>query len=165
MKSNKEWNAGRSRKSLAGTALVLAAMVIPGRAAGSAPQNATLPMQGEQSTMPAQSKLFCNIKALTPEQRQRLKVLAEKLLASRKELVETAKGYEFQFSPADVTVAEVAEWVTMESQCCSFFDFHIDLENEGKLICLRLTGEEGIKAFIRHEFQLKENAAGMRRSN
>ena len=42
-----------------------------------------------------------------------------------------------------------------ESRCCPFFDFHIDLENQGKLICLRLTGEEGIKAFIRAEFAVK----------
>jgi len=38
-----------------------------------------------------------------------------------------------------------------------FFDFHIDVEREGKLLCLRLTGEEGIKAFIRAEFRI-ENA-------
>jgi len=42
-----------------------------------------------------------------------------------------------------------------ESKCCPFFDFHIDLENEGKLVCLRLTGEEGIKQFIRAEFNVQ----------
>ena len=101
-----------------------------------------------------QSKFYCNIKALTPEERADLKQLGDKLIATRREIVEIPKGYEFQFSPKDVTVAELADWVTMESKCCPFFDFHIDLENEGKLICLRLTGEEGIKAFIRAEFQL-----------
>jgi hypothetical protein len=44
--------------------------------------------------------------------------------------------------------------VVAESKCCPFFDFHIDLEREGTLLCLRLTGEEGIKPFIRVEFQL-----------
>jgi hypothetical protein len=42
--------------------------------------------------------------------------------------------------------------VVAESKCCPFFDFHIDLEETGNLLCLRLTGEEGIKAFIRTEF-------------
>jgi hypothetical protein len=51
-------------------------------------------------------------------------------------------------------VAEVAEWVAAESRCCPFFDFHIDLEEEGKLVCLRLTGEQGIKQFIRAEFNV-----------
>ncbi len=102
-----------------------------------------------------QSKFFCNSKALTPEERAHHKQLTEKLLAARKEIVETEKGYEFQFSPKNVSLAELAEWVAAESKCCPFFDFHIDLENEGKLICLRLTGEEGIKQFIRAEFAVQ----------
>ena len=99
-----------------------------------------------------QSKFYCNIKALTPEERVRHKQLGEKLMAARKEIVETEKGYEFQYSPADISLAELADWVGAESKCCPFFDFHIDLEREGKLLCLRLTREEGIKAFIRAEF-------------
>ncbi|OLB18470.1 MAG: hypothetical protein AUI12_17660 [Acidobacteria bacterium 13_2_20CM_2_57_6] len=94
------------------------------------------------------------MKALTPEERARHKQLSEKLLAARKETVETEKGYEFQYGPDDVTLAELAQWVVAESKCCPFFDFHIDLENGGKLVCLRLTGEEGIKAFIRAEFSI-----------
>ena len=99
------------------------------------------------------SKFYCNTKALTQKERARHKQLGEKLLAARKQIVETAKGYEFQFSPAEVSLAEMAEWVAAESKCCPFFDFHIDVEREGRLLCLRLTGEEGIKAFIRAEFK------------
>jgi hypothetical protein len=102
-----------------------------------------------------QSKFYCNIKALTPEERARHKQLTEKLMAMRKEIVETAKGYEFQFSPKSVSLAELAEWVSAESKCCPFFDFHVDLEGEGSLLCLRLTGENGIKPFIREEFRVQ----------
>jgi hypothetical protein len=90
------------------------------------------------------------------EERARHKSLTEKLMAVRKEIVETEKGYEFQYRPEDVSLAELAEWVAAESKCCPFFDFHIDLEREGKLACLRLTGEEGIKAFIRAEFKMEK---------
>jgi hypothetical protein len=107
----------------------------------------------EKQVATTQSKFYCNTKALTPEERTRHKQLSDKLMAVRKEIVESAKGYEFQFSPADVSLAELAEWVAAESKCCPFFDFHIDLEREGQLLCLRLTGEEGIKAFIRAEFR------------
>ena len=100
------------------------------------------------------SKFYCNIAALTPAERAHHKQLTEKLMAARKNIVESPKGYEFQFSPSDVTLAELAEWVANEAKCCPFFDFHIDLENKGTLLCLRLTGEEGIKAFIRSEFHL-----------
>ncbi|HXL22365.1 MAG TPA: hypothetical protein VOA78_07860 [Candidatus Dormibacteraeota bacterium] len=110
--------------------------------------------RAEKQAMTTQSGFYCNIKALSASERARHKELTEKLMSSRTDTVETEKGYEFQYSPAKVSVAEVAEWVVRESKCCPFFDFHIDLENEGQLVCLRLTGREGIKAFIRLEFSL-----------
>jgi hypothetical protein len=93
----------------------------------------------DHRSMTTESKFFCNINALAPGERARHKQLTEKLISSRREIVETEKGYEFQFNPSVV---------------CPFFDFHIDLEREGTLVCLRLTGDQGIKHFIESEFQL-----------
>jgi len=104
--------------------------------------------------MATQNKYYCNIKALNPSERAHHKQLTDKLVAERKKVVETEKGYEFQYSPSTVALAELADWVAAEGKCCPFFDFHIDLEREGSLLCLRLTGEEGIKPFIRSEFQV-----------
>jgi hypothetical protein len=122
---------------------------------GLAAQNPVAAATREKQVETTQSKFYCNIKALRPEERAHHKQLTEKLMATRKEIVETAKGYEFQFSPKSVSLAELANWVSAESKCCPFFDFHIDLEGEGSLLCLRLTGEEGIKAFIRGEFSVQ----------
>jgi len=108
----------------------------------------------EKRTMSTQSKFYCNIKALNPAERAEHKRLTDKLIAARKEIVETEKGYEFQFDPSTVSLAELAKWVAAESKCCPFFDFHIDLERAGDLLCLRLTGEDGIKPFVRTEFQV-----------
>ena len=108
--------------------------------------------QAGQATMTKERRFYCNTKALTPEERAHHKQISERLLAARKQSIETEKGYEFQFSPADVSLADIADWVAAESKCCPFFDFHIDLEREGRLLCLRLTGEPGIKTFIREEF-------------
>ena len=108
--------------------------------------------KAEHPAITVQSKFYCNTKALTSAERTRHKELTDKLMSVRKETVETEKGYEFQFSPAEVSLNELAEWVAAEGKCCPFFDFHIDLEREGALLCLRLTGAEGIKAFIRSEF-------------
>jgi len=105
-------------------------------------------------SMTTGSKFFCNIKALAPAERAHHKQLTEKLLSSRTEILETEKGYEFQFDPSVVSIAELADWVVAESKCCPFFDFHIDLEREGTLVCLRLTGDQGTKHFIQSEFQL-----------
>lgn len=123
---------------------------------GLAAQSSAILVQPEKQVTTVQSKFYCNIKALAVEERARHKSLTEKLMTVRKEIVETEKGYEFQYRPTDVSLAELAAWVTAESKCCPFFDFHIDLEREGKLACLRLTGEEGIKAFIRAEFKIEK---------
>ena len=104
--------------------------------------------------MTTQGKFYCNIKALDPTERAHHKELTDKLIAARKHIVETEKGYEFQFTPASVSLAELADWVAAEGKCCPFFDFHIDQEHMGNLLCLRLTGEEGIKQFIRVEFEV-----------
>jgi len=140
------------RRAVATAGAALALLIAGGEAAGLVAQNSPALVNQEKQVAAAQSKFYCNTKALTPEERTRHKQLSKKLTAQRKEIMETEKGYEFQHSPADISLSELAEWVGAESKCCPFFDFHIDLEREGKLLCLRLTGEEGIKTFIRAEF-------------
>ena len=112
-------------------------------------------LQGQEQPMASQNKFYCNAKALTIAERTHHKELTDKLMAERKESVETPTGYEFQFNPKRVPLAELGDWVAAESRCCSFLDFHIDVEAEGNLLCLRLTGAEGVKAFIRSEFAVK----------
>jgi uncharacterized protein HemX len=155
MNNKKEQFAAASKRCTAFVALAL--LVATGGAKGLTTQSTPTAGNAEKQMTTTQSKFYCNIKALTPEERVRHKQLSEKLMAARKEIVETGNGYEFQFSPKDVSLAELAEWAVAESKCCAFFDFHLDLENEGKLLCLRLTGEEGIKAFIRSEFRVPTN--------
>jgi hypothetical protein len=104
----------------------------------------------------ATGKLMCNITALSPADRAIHQRLTERLIATRTAVVEYSKGYEFQYQPSDVSVAELAGWVANEAKCCPFFDFHIDLEQQGKLVCLRLTGNEEIKDLIREEFSIPE---------
>lgn len=101
-------------------------------------------------------QFFCNRQALNPAERAHHRQLTDKLMASRKKIVESERGYEFQFSASTVSLTELSDWVAAEARCCSFFDFHIDLEEKGRLLCLRLTGQPGIKPFIRAEFNLPE---------
>jgi hypothetical protein len=153
--NRKEQFAGMFKKSVAGGAML--AMLIAATATTAVPSSDKIAQAAntEKQMNTTQSKFYCNIKALTPEERAHHKQLGDKLMAARKKIVEMDKGYEFQFSPKDITLAELADWVVNESKCCPFFDFHIDLENEGKLVCLRLTGEEGIKQFARAEFAVQ----------
>ena len=128
-------------------------------AAGAGTAGASTRSQSQESAknraVVVEERYFCNVKALNADERKRHEELTRKLLAKHREVAETEKGYEFQYAPEDVSVAEVAAWVEAESKCCPFFDFHIDLERERKLACLRLTGEGGIKEFIRAELAVK----------
>jgi hypothetical protein len=151
MKMNNEWKQRMRKASREIGAVALAATFI------CVPTiSATQQAKGgkDTATTDAQGKFFCNIKALTSAERARLKDLGAKMAAARTAAVETDKGYEFQYNPDKISLGEVAQWVVTESKCCSFYDFHIDLEEGGKLICLRLTGSEGVKAFIRSEFHI-----------
>jgi len=139
--------AGSRNAIAAGVSLSLLEMIGNGasaKAQGPAASNT------EKQTV-SQNKFYCNIKALSSAERASHKQLTDKLMALRKDTVESEKGYEFQYSPKDVSLVQLAEWVAAEGKCCPFFDFHIDLEREGSLLCLRLTGAEGVKAFIRAE--------------
>jgi hypothetical protein len=149
MDSERFVGMSKGRAAAAALALLLAPGGISGRPLQASTATAVAPRQVDNS-----SKFYCNVKALTPAERARHRHVTEKLITARKEIVETPRGYEFQYSPSDVSVAELAEWVTTEEKCCPFFYFHVDLEREGTLVCLGLTGEEGIKAFIRAEFQV-----------
>ena len=143
---------GRKRKQR-GSVVGLAVLLSSGAMVQAWPQE-TKTKEKEKQVLTTQNKFYCNIKALNPAEREHHKQLTDKLIAGRKEIVETEKGYEFQYSPSNVSIGELADWAAAEVKCCPFFDFHIDLEREGKLLCLRLTGEEGIKPFIRSEFQV-----------
>ena len=149
MNGKKKHFTGKWSLSGAGLALIVCAGGAGRLQAQSSPPKTIV----ESRAMTAQSKFYCNIKALNPTERTHHKELTDKLIGVRKDILETEKGYEFQFTPS-VSLTELADWVAAEGKCCPFFDFHIDLEHGGKLLCLRLTGEEGIKPFIRVEFQV-----------
>jgi hypothetical protein len=138
------------KHGIAGAAVLLMTTV-----GGAEPTHAqTEPAAATGQTTPA--GFFCNTTALDPTERAYHQRLTEKLIATRTAVVELPKGYEFQFSPGDISVADVAQWVVAEEKCCPFFNFHIDLEKQGTLVCLGLTGAEGIKQFIRSEFKVPE---------
>jgi hypothetical protein len=51
------------------------------------------------------------------------------------------------------SISVILRWASLFQQGPSPPDVSV-AEREGSLLCLRLTGEEGIKAFIRAEFHL-----------
>jgi hypothetical protein len=94
-------------------------------------------------------KFVCNLGAMCQEERLRYQALTKRLFTSV-ERREVADGYIFDFQ-GEVEVIEVAEWVSLERKCCPFFNFRIDVLSGEPPISLGITGETGIKEFIRSE--------------
>lgn len=89
--------------------------------------------------------------ALDTEQRERHRVLWVELRAEIEETRDVPDGYEIRFGPNPSTVARVAEFITLESLCCPFFGFTLELERDRGSLWLKLTGDEGVKPFIQSE--------------
>ena len=111
----------------------------------------------------ASEPIACNLNALSAPQRDRHDRLAEKLRSAVVATAELPNGYEITLDlgrlPADsrgeaFCVVEVAEWVEMEARCCPFLEFGIDVRGKGGPVKLRLTGDAGVKAFLKDALPL-----------
>lgn len=93
-------------------------------------------------------------KLTTPELRERkATVIAElkKMMIKKKELKD---GYAYKFSGSDEVVAKLTEFVKTESECCDFFKFKIDVKSDKSEAWLHITGEKGVKEFIKTEIEM-----------
>jgi hypothetical protein len=105
-------------------AAVVPGLVILAAVSAQAPAGAAMSQDNpEKRTMATRSKFHCNIKALNPPERAEHKELTDKLIAARKEIVETEKGYEFRFDPSTVSLAELARSAAAEGKCDPFLIF------------------------------------------
>jgi hypothetical protein len=105
--------------------------------------------------MSEKTSLYCNISALTGSDRERYDQLVRKLEAARIEIRELPDGYAFRLRNEFVSLVEVGEWISYESKCCPFFDFEIQLGRDNGPLWLKLKGKDGIKPFIRAEFNIR----------
>jgi hypothetical protein len=104
---------------------------------------------------PAEKDVFaCNLRGLTEAERVRHHELSKKLLGAVTEKRELDDGYAFKLSGD--ALLEGAEWVKYEHKCCPFFTLTLEQarDDDGPL-WLKVTGREGVKAFIRREFRLQ----------
>lgn len=111
--------------------------------------------QEKQQPTRSESPIFCNMNALTKEQRQRHKALSVELRAAVQEIRELPDGYSFRLPSDEAMLQKAVEWVTMERRCCPFIAFGIEVEREGGPLWLKLTGREGVKPFLKTELGIE----------
>ena len=94
----------------------------------------------------------CNMNAMTREERALYDVLRRKLEQAVERADELENGYTFRLRDASISLEELAQWVEYEQKCCSFFGLGVEAAPQKGPIALRVTGEPGVKEFIRMEF-------------
>jgi hypothetical protein len=68
-----------------------------------------------------QGKFYCTTRALNSSERAHHKLLTDKLATERTQIVETEKGYEFQYSPSTVSLAELSGLGSRRKQALPVF--------------------------------------------
>ncbi len=98
-----------------------------------------------------QSPLACDMTAIPAEQRPIHLAASRELFWQIRETRELFDGYQFRFDVEPNVIGRLADFVALERLCCPFLNFAIEVEAENGPMWLRLTGREGVKAFIREE--------------
>lgn len=97
----------------------------------------------------APSPIACDMTAIAQDQRQEHIDTSKDLFSRIHEFRELENGYEFRF--ASDSIVKLAQFIALEKLCCPFLNFVLTVEEEGGPLWLRLTGRDGVKAFIREE--------------
>ena len=97
------------------------------------------------------SPLACDMSAIEPARREQHLATGEELFDALTEILELPDGYAFRLPNERQTLLKAVEFISLEKLCCPFLGFVIEVEPEGGSVWLRLTGREGVKAFIREE--------------
>ena len=106
------------------------------------------------TTIQSEVPIACIPDALTAEQQQRWMEVGSQLYAAVQEVQELPNGYAFRLPSDAEMLLLVAEDLNFERLCCPFLRFTLDIEPNGGPFWLRFTGGEGVKAFLRLNFEM-----------
>lgn len=98
-----------------------------------------------------ESPIACDMSAIDPALRARHIAAGGEVFGAAEEIREIPGGYAFRLPAESDTLLKAAEFISLERLCCPFLRFSLEVEPEGGPVRLRLTGREGVKAFVREE--------------
>lgn len=102
------------------------------------------------------TSFICNTNALSDNQKERYKELICILNESRQSVKELSDGYAFRYKAESQMIQDAAEFIVYERLCCPFFTLELVVEPDANRLWLRLRGQNGVKEFIRYEFNIEE---------
>jgi hypothetical protein len=105
-------------------------------------------------TIQSEVPIACIPDALTAEQQARWMEVGPQLYAAVQEVQELPDGYAFRLPSDAEMLLLVAEDLNFERLCCPFVRFTLDIAPNGAPFWLHFTGGEGVKAFLRLNFEM-----------
>jgi hypothetical protein len=102
------------------------------------------------STDATNSNLFCDLDALSVAERQRRHELAAAVARAVRKITEMNDGYAVTIDARKITVGAIDEWIALEKRCCAFLNFRVNSAEQA--LTVEMTGEAGVKEFLRAEF-------------
>jgi hypothetical protein len=90
--------------------------------------------------------------ALSAEERRRRSEVLAVLRGRLAGVSDTADGLAFELAPGPDTPTLAGEFVALESRCCPFIRFELEVEPDAGPVRLRLGGRPGVKQFLREQF-------------
>jgi hypothetical protein len=112
---------------------------------------------GIAPSAPPSPRIYCNLKALTPSEREAHTKLSQELLAAVRETRELDNGFALSMDMQKAPIPSLAKWIDAERKCCPFLRLEIDKEPADGPLWLRLSGPAGAKDFLRAELGLGES--------
>ena len=98
-----------------------------------------------------ESPLACDMSAIEPAMRAQHVANGRQVFRGAEEIRELLDGYAFRLRPVSDSLLKAVEFIAMERLCCPFLRFSLEVEAKGGPVWLRLTGREGVRAFVRAE--------------
>jgi len=99
--------------------------------------------------------IACNLLGLNKAQLKRQHELHQQLFSHKLEIRELSDGYAIGLPSTTENIMSVAEFISLERICCSFFRFELEAGKPEDPLWFRITGGEGVKAFLKSQFDLK----------
>ncbi len=100
--------------------------------------------------------IACDPTAIPADQRDRWAETGKQVYAAVQEVQELADGYRFRLPADSVMLLNVAEYITNERLCCAFLRFAVEVEPNRGPFWLRLTGDAGVKEYLRSTFETND---------
>ena len=92
--------------------------------------------------------IMCDLTVFSAETRAQIAANMPEMFKAVQKAQELPDGYAFQFLNEPGMFMALANFVEHERQCCPFYHFALEAEPNNGPFRLRMTGGEGVKAFM-----------------